>query len=55
MPPKKNKKSSQEAEIESLSVDNDASTATASSSLQEFFDQRMKQQSEYINELFKLY
>ena len=43
MPPKKNKKSSQEVEIESLSLDNDASMATAFSSLQEFFDERMKQ------------
>ena len=52
MPPKK--KSSQVTEIES-SVDNNGSMATSSSTLQEFFDQKMKQQSEYINDLFIKY
>ena len=52
MSPKK--KSSQVTEIES-SVDINWSMATSSPTLQEFFDQKMKQQSEYINDLFITY
>ena len=52
MAPKK--KSSQVTEIES-SVDINGSMATSSPTLQEFFDQKMKQQSEYINDLFIKY
>ena len=52
MAPKK--KSSQVTEIES-SVDINGSMATSSPTLQEFFDQKMKQQSDYINDLFIKY
>ena len=54
MPPKKNTKSSHETVIESSS-NSEGNMASASMNLEEFFDRRMKQQSEYINDLFIKY
>ena len=54
MPPKKNAKSSQDVVL--VSADDDDKLNMASScSLEDFLDRRLKQQLEYINDLFMKY
>ena len=54
MPPKKNAKSSQDVDVVSAS-DNQKLNMASSSSLEDFLDRRLKQQSEHINDLFMKY
>ena len=55
MPPKRNCKSSQQTETDPSSSDDTPNMAFVSTDMEQFFDKRMKQKSNYINDLFVKY